>query len=518
MAAGQAAHLGGDRPWATELFTLAADEAADPRIRADAQLMRAYASHWGSPPAHQYKQLVAEAEEVLPVDPQRAASLLSAASGVCVMSGQLRTALEIEARAADLALQGDQPAWLESHAWLGATSILTGGRAAGLPLIADILRHPAMAGNHPAIFVLRTLCSQCLMWCEDYRRAAEVLRTNIDEARALGRAADLSYALAVMSDLSFRTGEWEVASASAAEGAELSADYATADDTGFAMVMVARVDAAMGAAAQCRKHLDSALGIMTAGADSVLTYTTAAVGLLELGLGNHKSAATELARTERWAARNELADPNVVHWRPDYIESLAGTGLLAAAQEQLSVLEAEAAATGSRWAEAVATRCRGLIQDTPHEALDILERAVSLAEDGATGPFDLARVRLCFGEALRRVGKRSEARLPHAQAHAAFEQLGAAPWSKRAAAELAATGITAARRRPPVHVRLTPQELRVALQVAEGYSNQEVAARLFLSPKTVEVHLSHIYAKLGLRSRTALARQISSGAIGEPQQ
>jgi DNA-binding CsgD family transcriptional regulator len=149
----------------------------------------------------------------------------------------------------------------------------------------------------------------------------------------------------------------------------------------------------------------------------------------------------------------------------------------------------------------------------PRDAIAALEHAVALAEAGWVGPFDLARARLCLGEALRRAGKRSDARHPLAQAHASFEQLGAAPWAKRAAAELAATGITAARRRSPVHVRLTPQELRVALQVAEGYSNQEVAARLFLSPKTIEVHLSHIYAKLGLRSRTALAREISSGTI-----
>jgi DNA-binding CsgD family transcriptional regulator len=517
MAAGQAAHLGGDRASAAELLTLAADLGTDPRVRADAQIMRGYAAYWTTPPAAHYPQLVAAAEAVLPVDSQRAASLLSIAAGVCVMSGRLREALGIATRAADLTPHSDQAGWLESHAWLGYTSILTGSRATGLPLITSILSHPAMAADHPGIFVMRSVCSQCLMWGEDYQRAAEVLRTNIDKARALGRVADLLYALAVLSDLSFHTGDWEVASASAAEGAELSADYATAGDTGFGLACAARVDAATGAAAQCRAHLNDALRIMTTGADPILTYTTSALGLLELGLDNYERAAAELARTEREVTRNGLADPNVVRWRPDYIESLARTGKLATAREQLSVLEAEGAATGSRWAEAVAARSRGLLEDTPRDAAAHLEHAVGRAEDGATGPFDLARALLYLGEALRRAGKRRDARRPLAQAHAAFDQLGAAPWAKRAAAELAATGMTAARRRPPVHVRLTPQELRVALQVAEGYSNQEVAARLFLSPKTIEVHLSHIYAKLGVRSRTALAKQISSGAVGELQ-
>ena len=114
---------------------------------------------------------------------------------------------------------------------------------------------------------------------------------------------------------------------------------------------------------------------------------------------------------------------------------------------------------------------------------------------------------------MRRARRRSDARPQLERAHAAFESLGARPWAERAVAELRATGLTALPRRTPVHVRLTPQELRVAMQVAEGLSNKEVATRLFLSPKTIEVHLGHIYDKLGVHSRTTLARLISSGVV-----
>lgn len=138
-----------------------------------------------------------------------------------------------------------------------------------------------------------------------------------------------------------------------------------------------------------------------------------------------------------------------------------------------------------------AARCHGLVQDSPDQAIVALEQAVTVAETSPS-PFEQARARLCLGEALRRVRRRSEARPHLEQAHTAFELLGAQPWAQRAAAELQATGRTAAPRRTPVHTRLTPQEMRVALQVAEGFTNQEVAARLFLSPKTIEVHLSHI--------------------------
>lgn len=180
------------------------------------------------------------------------------------------------------------------------------------------------------------------------------------------------------------------------------------------------------------------------------------------------------------------------------------------------MLEAEAAATGSEWARATAARCRGLVQDSPDRAIAELGRAVTLAESLAS-PFEQARARMRLGQALRHARRRRDARPYLEQAHTAFELLGARPWADRAAAELAATGITAAPRRTPFHTRLTPQELRVALQVAEGLTNQEVAARLFLSPKTIDVHLSHIYGKLGVHSRTSLARLIHSGVVQADQ-
>jgi DNA-binding NarL/FixJ family response regulator len=124
---------------------------------------------------------------------------------------------------------------------------------------------------------------------------------------------------------------------------------------------------------------------------------------------------------------------------------------------------------------------------------------------------------MCLGQALRRARHRGEARRQLYQAHLTFDLLGAQPWAKRAAAELAIAGVSAARQHQPIHVRLTPQELQVALQVSDGLSNQEVAARLFVSHKTIEVHLGHIYDKLGVRSRTGLARLVHTGAVQQGQ-
>jgi DNA-binding NarL/FixJ family response regulator len=513
MAAGQAAHLGGDLALAARLLTRAAELAADPCIRADAQAMRAHATLWAAPLNAHYAELVAEADVVQPFDQQRAATLLALAAGLCIMAGRLGLARETATRATALSRSDSEIPWLLSQAFLAHATILTGNRVAGRRLITTILAHPGLAGPDPAMHLLRMMCGQALMWGEEYERAGELLQSSVDEGRAQGRVADLTFGLAASSDLHFRTGDWGQARAESAEAAELGTDFASESDLCYALACAARIEAAMGAAQPCRAYLDRVLSLSrSAGIESIPAYAAAARGLLELGLGNYQHAATELTGASSLIARHGLGDPCVVQWRPDYIESLARTGRRAEAREQLAVLDAEVDATGSHWAKAMAARCRGLLQDSSDRCIAELEQAVTMAEI-LPSPFDQARARLCLGEALRRARRRREARPHLEQANTAFEVLGARPWAQRATAELAATGRTAAPRRTPVHVRLTPQEMRVALQVAEGLSNQEVAARLFLSPKTIEVHLGHIYDKLGVHSRTSLAKLINSGAM-----
>jgi DNA-binding NarL/FixJ family response regulator len=130
-------------------------------------------------------------------------------------------------------------------------------------------------------------------------------------------------------------------------------------------------------------------------------------------------------------------------------------------------------------------------------------------------PFERARTELCFGERLRRARRRAEAR---GQLHAAlqtFERLGAEPWADRARNELRATGETVHRDRSASD-ELTLQELQVALKVSEGATNREAAAALFLSPKTIEAHLSRIYSKLAIRSRTELAHRFAQDSSKTP--
>ncbi len=133
-------------------------------------------------------------------------------------------------------------------------------------------------------------------------------------------------------------------------------------------------------------------------------------------------------------------------------------------------------------------------------------------------PFERARTLLCSGEALRRNRRPVAAREPLNRALALFDGLGARPWAARASAELAASGVKDQRftMAPTAAMRLkelSPQELQVARIAARGQNNIEVAAALFVSRKTVEAHLTRVYRKLGIRSRTELARILLANGI-----
>jgi DNA-binding CsgD family transcriptional regulator len=122
--------------------------------------------------------------------------------------------------------------------------------------------------------------------------------------------------------------------------------------------------------------------------------------------------------------------------------------------------------------------------------------------------FERARTQLALGMRRRRSRRRADARAVLREALAYFERSGAEPWARQAQAELRATGEMPPRDNAGGLRPLTPQELQVALTVAQGATNREAAAALFLSPKTVEFHLGNTYRKLGVRSRAELVRRV----------
>jgi DNA-binding CsgD family transcriptional regulator len=157
-------------------------------------------------------------------------------------------------------------------------------------------------------------------------------------------------------------------------------------------------------------------------------------------------------------------------------------------------------------------RCRALVADADAATQAGFQEALRFHESG--GAFERARTELCFGEQLRRRGRRRDSRVHLGIALEAFEASGAAPWADRTRRELRASGLTLRRRQPAASEQLTPQELQIARLVAEGRTNRDVAATLFVTPKTVEFHLTRVYRKLGIHSRSELVLRMADRETG----
>jgi DNA-binding NarL/FixJ family response regulator len=189
---------------------------------------------------------------------------------------------------------------------------------------------------------------------------------------------------------------------------------------------------------------------------------------------------------------------------PDLVEAYVGLGRAAEAAELAERYAAVSPQPAPPPTAALVARCRGLTAATDDAAAEAFEAALA-AHAQAPDAFEAARTRLLYGARLRRAGRRVAAREQLRVALDAFTAMDLTAWAQRAADELGATGATARPRRPLASEPLTSQETRVAVLVARGLSNREVAAALFLSPKTVEHHLASVFRKRGFRSRTELA-------------
>jgi DNA-binding CsgD family transcriptional regulator len=229
-----------------------------------------------------------------------------------------------------------------------------------------------------------------------------------------------------------------------------------------------------------------------------------AVGLLHLGLGQWEAAATRLEAVSS-AARGTGHPFAALRALPDLVEAAVRAGRPDVA-ESAATRFAEYAGEGAlNWELALAARCRALITHPAEAKENLLSEALAF-HDRDRRPFSRARTMLLLGEHLRRERRRVEARSHLRSAIETFERLGAAPWEDRARAELRATGETARKREPSTLTQLTPQQLHIVRLVAQGATNKEVAAQLFLSPRTVDHHLRNVFAKLGISSRAELIR------------
>ena len=236
---------------------------------------------------------------------------------------------------------------------------------------------------------------------------------------------------------------------------------------------------------------------------------SAALGSLALAAARHEQAIDSFRPAADLLRERGVLEPRVFAFEADLTEAYVRAGRPDDAERSLEALNRRAAACGASSTLAAAARCRGLL--APEHRFETCFEQVLEIQQGLDDPIGLARTMLCQGERRRRHGRRSAARDPLRAALAIFEQRGASLWADRARKELLATGESLRPRGEDPRRHLTPQELQIALLAVGGARNREIATSLFLSPKTVEAHLTRVYRKLAVTSRTQLAARLGQG-------
>ncbi|MBB5785150.1 ATP-binding protein [Nonomuraea jabiensis] len=330
-----------------------------------------------------------------------------------------------------------------------------------------------------------------------YERAAAIER----ECRAQGAIGLLPLALVLVARSQMFLGLHRDALASAKEGLRIARDTGQGHYAALLTGVMTYLAAIEGDEERCLALAEEIAGVRNAATGGMRCVS---LNLLDLALGRPEAA---LHRAEVFGAFGPAARTvMVMHRMPDLVEAAvrAGrAGFAAAASERVQMWAAQ---TPVPWAGAVALRCRALLAPD-EEAERYFEQALRLHLRGGR-LFERARTELLYGEWLRRLRRRADACRQLRSAMEIFERLGSRPWADRARAELRAAG---ERQIMEGHVpagaldRLTAQELQIIRMAARGMSNRDIAAQLFLSPRTIGYHLYKAYPKLGVASRAELA-------------
>ncbi|WP_448624037.1 AAA family ATPase [Geodermatophilus sp. URMC 64] len=317
-------------------------------------------------------------------------------------------------------------------------------------------------------------------------------------ARGTGALVMVLYALTRRALPQLATGRWTAAVAGATEALPLAESTGQRGLTGLPLAVLALVAAWRGDAAAADLHL-AALDEVVAGHPlGILAGTVPDLARWARAVRAGAGTASSLRYLQ------QLEHPIVQRWAAlDRIEAAVHAGRPELANEWLADLAGFAEATGSAWATALAEHGRGVLGDGA-EAEAHFRRALD-AHAGSLRVPARARTQLAYGEFLRRSRRRVDARTHLRAALETFEDLGAEPWAERSRQELRASGETARRRDDAALPTLTAQEQQVAGLVRQGLTNRDIAARLFLSPRTVDFHLRNVFTKLGVSSRTELA-------------
>jgi DNA-binding CsgD family transcriptional regulator len=468
---------------------------APPPLPADAAVLRARIAHvTGDTGVDTYAVLCEQAGRIADLDPERAAHMLALAAELASSAtADGGRALEAARRAAALVSpSGDDPVVTKA---LGDALLNAGKLSEGLEMLARAAEIYVRAPRYQEDPAALQRGAFCLERMDRFAEAYEVAARAVQSARRQGAVGLLPSLVGLAGEQCVRLGRWEGASAHFAEAAALAEQLGQLAEWGFIVACMAellalrgQVDQARAAAARAAAHAH--------GSD----WTANAVGLVErtvaLGSGDVGGVLDAV----------DLLDGRHAVWvSADDLELLEIAIRGGQEERALRVIAELSAVPMLPLAASRLARCRGQLIEAYEEAFE-----TALAGFTALGtPLEAARTELALGERRRRQGQRVAARAALRSALSTFDDLGAELWAQRASRELRASGERL--RRGPVQaiVSLTPQEEQIARLVTEGRTNREIGSILFISPKTVEAHLSRVFRKLEVRSRLELAQRLA---------
>ncbi|MFI6596848.1 AAA family ATPase [Nonomuraea sp. NPDC050536] len=469
LAAAQAKLAAGDLDGAAGLLA-ALLGTLTPAQRAEADLLRgrlSFARHRGGQGATAH--LLRAAGGLRELDATRSRDVYLDALEMGLLTGELR---EIVSASGEIP-PAPEPGGGSDAVLDAMVSLVRDGHQAAVPILRPLLgdisgevwiRRPSLA------FLLAVE-----MW--DFDALLDIARHIVAVGRASGSFHTLPIGLAMLATASAHAGDFGTAMEAIAEG------EAIADVTGASPLVYPAIHLA---ALRGRAPRD-------AGHDQSLSGLWAAA-VLGNSLGDYERA---LIAAQQAVTHDDLAVTGLA--LPELVEAAVRCGQSVPAAQALEQLSRRTRASGAAWGLGVESYARALLtgdEDDYRAALDHLE--------GGRAAVSRARAHLLYGEWLRRQGRRKEARDRLREAHDLFAAMGSEAFAARAAGELRATGERARSRAPHAYDALTLQETHIARLVATGATSREVAARLFLSPRTVDAHLRNIFRKLGITSRRQL--------------
>jgi DNA-binding CsgD family transcriptional regulator len=498
--AARAARIAGADDYAVALADQAQPLIEDPLLQAEIASAIGAANVRRGRPSDGLPGLIGVAREVAPLDPQRAVELIIWATAAAWTGGDPASLAELSTVAETVVSTAvdDESTYMAQILATFAKAAEGGTTAAGE--LEQVFGWASGSDDATVVFFVSVL----LMVTGDDRGFARLIDRAASLARARGELGLLAEVLTTRSIQQAMVQRFDQAARDASESLQFASELGYTNIAARARAVLAYVAAIRGNGEDVRRFSDEVREVAAAhGLSRLVASTIYALAMLDLGRGRWDDA---LGRFQL------IADPFRANLAlPDTVEAAVRAGESEAAREGLAVFEARAGDSPQPWIQARLESCRAMLTDGD-EATAHFEKAIALGPDER--PFDHARIQLLYGEQLRRRHRRTEARVQLRAALEGFERSRAEPWAERARAELRASGETARKRDPSTIDQLTPQELQIAALVAEGLSNKEVAAQLFLSPRTIDYHLRKVFAKLGITSRMQLARF----ALGEEPQ